>query len=218
MNKIYDATNLYRINKVQKKKKTKTVLTVIVAIELVILTILIITAFSSNGNGSIAINELLKNRNEVKQYINFVDLYVSNNVYGLASPLIKSIATHEYLVYLYSTGVPLNVDPQATATQVPQTTEQPHKIKYYQFSLGSSSYTCSAEYDYDISQVTGIKQDNGKKLTIGYKDELNFGNLRILNDYVPDTIDIKEIIRKPLIISRPINDVPSIVGLSYSYQ
>lgn len=80
--------------------------------------------------------------------------------------------------------------PSVSKPPKPNNTPMPveENIKYYMFSLYDNSYKYSVFYDTEISVETGIKDDIEKELVAGYKSELRYGSLKVVNDYVRDPL------------------------------
>ncbi|NLN05978.1 MAG: hypothetical protein GX166_14480 [Clostridiaceae bacterium] len=209
--RIYDNSHLYLIeyNKVQKTKRIQKYMLLFIIIEILVISVLVVCALVAVDNkGKIGLKELLENMDEAKHH-NYNGSYLSNRIYGVASPLIKRIHTHEKLVDLYLNGI----SPIVTKPQKPDTTPMPaeEKIKYYLFSLHDNSCKYSVYYDTEITVESGIKDDIEKELVVGYKSELRHGSLKVVNDYVRDPINIRDILQAPLVIKKPEEGKPSIL-------
>jgi stage II sporulation protein P len=201
--RIYDSSHLYLIenNRLQKKKRIKKYMLLFIIIEILVISILVVCALVTVDNkGKIALKELLENMDEAKTH-NYNGRYLSNRIYGVASPLVKRIHTHEKLVDLYLNGTSPSVSKPPKPNNTPMPVEE--NIKYYMFSLYDNSYKYSVFYDTEISVETGIKDDIEKELVAGYKSELRYGSLKVVNDYVRDPINIREILQAPLVIKKP---------------
>ena len=149
--RIYDSSHLYLIenNRLQKKKRIKKYMLLFIIIEILVISILVACALVTVDNkGKIALKELLENMDEAKTH-NYNGRYLSNRIYGVASPLVKRIHTHEKLVDLYLNGTSPSVSKPPKPNNTPMPVEE--NIKYYMFSLYDNSYKYSVFYDTEIS-------------------------------------------------------------------
>ena len=166
-----------------------------------LLTLMVLIAFAHlNKKASLSLEELLPKLDEIS-LIEVDDRLLTNKLYLYASPLVKRIHIHDSLVSSFYTS---KIErPNGNHTLDISPTPHEENIKYYQFSLDEKSYTSKSLYGNNIgNNVSGILEDKAKGLSFNRNEEINYGFLRVTNEYVPDIIDLRKILEKPLFINK----------------